>query len=204
MSLNLSGLETHVIAFDAAFKLFGFSQEQFDRKRSSFDRAGVDQSRLFLAWKFIAARDGALSIYNFAKIMEAIRSSMNEVPTIRAIVDHAAIRLAVKKFESKLPDFEGVRHSVAHSAEFVNSQEAIQRNAFSGTLTAGPVQGIFKSLTIHNSLVNSKFTTSLEGRLISYDVSQATLDVLNSAKRDFYAVFAPVETATMAMPPSKA
>jgi hypothetical protein len=83
------------------------------------------------------------------------------LPAFRPFIRHDVIRLSVKLFRAWFPNYLEMRHSIAHSAESASLEERI-RNAVGG-------------ISLRENLMGRKFTSSVEGRLLSTEISQTTL-----------------------------
>lgn len=128
-------------------------------------------------WSILACRDGAITIFNFAMCLDSIKSNRHQTPSLR--FDKEKIRDAGKLFREHFPDFEKIRHGVAHSAELMKNLEQFDRNA-----TMEPTQlgqwSIPSGTLIQNAIVGRRFALTHEGKVLSYELSEAS--VLNLAK----------------------
>src|SRR5467141_2683847 len=52
-----------------------------------FDLKIENAKDLNVAWRFLAARDGVISIYNFIECFEAIKTSARNIPSIEQKID---------------------------------------------------------------------------------------------------------------------
>jgi hypothetical protein len=77
-------------------------------------------------WHFIAARDGAMTIFHFAKVLENMMASIGQCPTILALVDRDKFKKVRKNLRELFPRFEAVRHSVAHAGELMKDPETAE------------------------------------------------------------------------------
>ena len=90
----LNSIPTHVEDFVAAFRLFEFILNNLD----AIDDAPIKAARTASAWAQIAARDGALSIFHFGKLMEGIKQTLHSVPVLDSSMDRAKLRAAANLF----------------------------------------------------------------------------------------------------------
>ena len=181
---SLGDLDNYVRDFHAALTLFDFAEPQW----LNAEQDHVKQ------WSFIACRDGAMTIYHFGQTFQHIRAALGSCPTINSLVDSQHLRLTNKKFESQFPDFEGLRHAIAHASDLWKNVSSFARNAFTGKLT-GPLVVAAKGgrIAMRNNLINRQFSTTFETRLVSYEISAETLNRLISLKNEFYSAFRPAE-----------
>ena len=182
LSLALSSLNSYVINFEAALALFDFCGAI--RAASGVPPQGPLSDRIMLmSWRFLAARDGAMTIFHFGKTLQAIRRfGFSNCPTFKAKLDHAQLRIGEKLFRQWFPDFEKVRHSVAHSAELSRDSKSHMRNSVRGVL-------------IRDVLNERNFQNSYAGRVLSYDIDTTTLLHLKSVRNRVYAAFWPFDSS---------
>ncbi|MPZ55958.1 MAG: hypothetical protein GEU91_05535 [Rhizobiales bacterium] len=165
-------LDGYIKKFECALQIFDYSR---GRKEELLKDIEYDMSDFFnmMGWERVAARDGAMTIWHFAKCLAGIRSRLNEVPTINAKVNHTELRTAAKLFESKFKDFEDVRNAVAHIAELHKNSQASDFNSIHAAGGSHRMSENFHGRT---------FASSFEGKLVHYTVSQETLNDLIAIK----------------------
>jgi hypothetical protein len=88
-------------------------------------------------WVFVAGRDGAMSIYHFAKSMEGMMAFLGQCPTVLDKVDRTKLRSARKMLRELFPDFEAVRHAVAHAGELMKDPDTFRSTLSFDTRTFG-------------------------------------------------------------------
>jgi hypothetical protein len=150
-------------------------------------------------WMNIAARDGAITIYNFGQTIEAIRSNMRDCPTIMPLIDSRALRTASTLMRKAFPGYEQIRHSVGHAAEFSQSADLMKKHSVAGPYEIMPGPPIGQASTrvnIRNSLRGKTFTMTHGGKLYSYNLDRDSLEKLNRIKDVVYSAFRDVETKT--------
>jgi len=179
LTRNIMSLNRQVEKFAAALALRRSCEGQ------------TDQFPITLQWIFIAARDATMTIYHFAKTLEAIRGGCKNAPILQGRVDHERLKLAKKIFDARFPDFEALRHSVAHSAEKTRSAESFAMNTFSGSLETPPILMKNSNLYISEGLLGDKFTTTHEGEILSYDFNEVTLEALQKIETMVSVAFSP-------------
>src|SRR5262245_16361829 len=143
-------------------------------------RAWRDNQTLQEKWVQIAARDGAITIFNFGKSYEAVRASLKTCPALIPFVDETKLEAAGKKLRERFPRFEAVRHTVAHAAEFHRNENQMKAHAYA----AGPT-----SLFISGMLDGRTFSGTYENEIFSYEVSKETLVALIEVVRLTYTAF---------------
>jgi hypothetical protein len=175
---------------------FGAAVRLFDESFNDYARATItNTTNDGLARMHIAARDGAVTIWNFAKTVEGIgRRVFKECPTLARYVDRTQLRSANKLLRQLFPDFAPIRHSVTHAEELREKAAEHQINAIVGevfpTLQAHPLGTVQTKILVRNSLQGRRFQNTFEGQLRAYEVSSDSFVGLNKIKAATYAAFA--------------
>jgi hypothetical protein len=188
---SLFNLAFYAHDFSAAVALFDESYIQSAREAITRETGWGSN------WMALAARDGAISINNFGKAMEATTAPLGGCPTVLALLDRDALKLARKLMRDLFPSFEAIRHSVAHSAELHDKD----KHSVPGPVELVPgfvVGSATIPVVIRSGLNGRKFQNTFEGKLQSYEISVGTLNGLNSVKTAIYSAFVRVETETLA------
>jgi hypothetical protein len=187
---SLRGLSSYAADFGAAVRLF--DESFIEHARATVTNTTNDGHARML----IAARDGAMTIWNFGKTLDEGLTGriFNECPTLSQHVDHKQLRSARKLLVQSFPDFVPIRHSVAHAAERKNKAanhmiEETVRNVFPA-LQDHAVGSVKTKILIRNGLQGRKFLNTFEGQLRTYEVTTDTVDKLNGIKGAAYAAFA--------------
>lgn len=185
-STSIGGLASRVDDFKAALDLFDFSAVL---ARNNF----ID--RQFRAWKHIALRDGAMTVYHFGRALkEGSGNGLKECPSLTKLLAANHMRQARHMFSQKFPAAEKVRHGTAHSAEIGETKADYDMNAFSGNADLwGVIKGVPKGLMIQDGLAGRRYITTHRGEIISYELSAETLSFLCDIAREFYEAFDAVE-----------
>lgn len=191
ISGQLGDLSSYLKNFEAAVSLFDFCIQAIQSQRGIDPQINVHGMASLHRWQLIAGRDGAMTIYHFAKTMTAIRAGMSKCSSFRQLVNHDILRAATKLFEQLFPDFEGIRHAVAHTAELVRTAEATKMNSFTGSC-AGSALNFDEAdrLMLRSVLLNRQFTLTWNAKLLSYDVSRQTTELLARVLQQLYSGFA--------------
>jgi hypothetical protein len=83
---------------------------------------------VFIQYRIIAARDGALNIFHFGCSLEAIKKQLPMCPSIAQRTDAVKLRNAVKQFNSDFPHADNVRNAIAHAGEVFSTPQKIKEN----------------------------------------------------------------------------
>lgn len=186
---SLRSLKIYSEHFLAALQLFDFSHQQYRLAKEGNIAPSEEISKTLQRWISMSGRDAVMTLYHFGRAMEGIRESMNDTPTIMRMTKHHHLRQANKLFRQHFPDFESMRHSVAHSAENFKNREAFEENSFTGTIDSGFVKGTVKNMVISDSFFGREYTTTHEGMVLRLELSSASLERLNAVKAEFYSGF---------------
>jgi hypothetical protein len=177
----LLDLHSQVTNFDAAFLLFLTSMGYIALLNTGdpklLNMVPQKDPKLLTRWTLIAGRDGAMTIYHFAKVLESIRQfAFLDCPTFKSRIDHHQLRAAQKMFDKWFPDALRLRHAVAHSVELDKNLKSKARHS----------RGI---LTIRNAYVGTRFVNTHEGKAYSYEMSAQTVSHLKQVQSTFYKPF---------------
>jgi hypothetical protein len=168
---SLGYLNNYVANFSETLSLFDFCQTQVDAFVG--DKIRNPEFSRIRAWQRIAARDGAMTVFHFGKTLEGINASRRDLPTAFKMVNRNKQGAAIKLLRDQFPHWERLRHAVAHAGELWKDLPSFQETA-----------GDRKTATFRNFLSGRKLTFSFQGKAVSYELNQASLDSLVSAKRE--------------------
>jgi hypothetical protein len=176
-----------------------------------FDYCAVQSARHpadshFRRWPYVAARDGALSINNFAKIIGAIGRNFGSCPTVLALVDRDALKTANRRLGELFPNYATIRHAVAHLGETLGQPTNLDRNAIAGPVEVVPgfsLGGNGAKVVINGALRGREYTFTIEGELESYELSRNAANGLMEIRGEVYKAFIPVASETKARAASR-
>lgn len=81
-------------------------------------------------WKIIAQENGALQIYHFRQVIEAILLNLNNCPTLAPQVDAARFRLIRRRYNARFRWHEEMRDAIGQAAELTATPQDWERNAW--------------------------------------------------------------------------
>lgn len=178
ISIRLRSFNTYLAAFRAALRLFDFCETE------EVEKIGA------AGWKYIAGRDGCMTIWHIGKLMETIRGLLQKptCPVLVEFVDFSLTRRAVREFKASFPEFYDLRIAVAHSGEMYGDLKHAIKGPISiegplsefGFLFDRSIPTLFQSLFLGRS-----FVSSFEGKLVSYELSKKSSDELSRIKALF-------------------
>jgi hypothetical protein len=171
----------------ASSSIFGdaLSLMEFARRSSNFDQ---------LPWTAVAARDGAITVFNFGKSIEIIIANTSRCETLMGKIDHEQLRTAGRLLRQHFPRFEGIRHSITHMAEFHSSVAKIRSHRVTKHPQGDPL--IDKVLSMGplfpgGDLFGQTFIAAHDGKALSYELNSASLAALRSIMDAAYRPFTP-------------
>lgn len=176
---SVNNLIGYVEDFGAVCRLYEFckSSRYTDRENSDY-----------LKWSLVAGRDGAMSMYHFWMILSG--TNFRDCPTLRNFIDFCKLKDARKKFKQAFPDIEKVRHAVAHRAEIRQTLKKTTKNSFSGSISMPGINiNNVKNFSISDSFIDNKFHCTINGKIITYELSINTLNKLTEITCDYYVGF---------------
>jgi len=151
-------------------------------------------------WQQMAARIGAITIYEFYQICQGIDKMVTTCPTLDALVDKTARKDASKLFNEKFPNFADTRHFAAHGVEMTRFRNDIDRNSTLDPLFIGSTKLVNNGrMSIYGCLFNIEYINTHNGKIIKYVISQETFVDLVQVTKLRNVMFASVETATWEM-----
>ena len=156
------------------------------------------QDQLRSKWIFIGARVGALCLYDFFQDTQAINNNLRFCPTIVPMVDMTAKREAQKLMQSRFPGFADVRTAAAHPGEVNSTPQKMEANTVAAAVVGRGFSGD-GTVNISGSILNGDYTNTLEGRVVSYSLSNASVSDLQTILGLWAQTFQPVEDGTRAL-----
>ncbi|MHA1564413.1 MAG: hypothetical protein ACTSX7_03780 [Alphaproteobacteria bacterium] len=178
LNTTLGELRRYVMKLWAAIGLFEFAEKEKGKHPMIGD------------WRNIAARDGAMTLYHFSCVFARLRQSMKD--TLSVEYDVKALRNADREFLSKFPRVRGIRNSISHAGEHVETQAKFDKHAYTGSLDRGGLrirnEGGAK-LIISDTLDANRFTETYKNEVVSYEVSYDSLEKLVDVLEIIYSAF---------------
>ena len=118
--------------------------------------------------------------------MQQIRKGLGDCPTFLSHVDTSHLRTTAKLFQSYFPHHVEVRNAIDHAGEVAANPDRHSVDGFSGPgISAQNVKG----LMIVDSIMGRNYTTTINGAVLQYELSQDTLDKIISVVTAFYRGF---------------
>jgi len=151
----------------------------FDFIHHNSQQAKEDFAEIFPKWKLLAARDGAMTIYRFAKALEIATGLLSHCQTVLADVDRTRLRSARQNLAALLPEFESVRDAVIQAAAHMNDLDSVGR---SSRLEHSDGE-------LRDALRGRKYQSTFDGKLQIYRINRQTYEGLIAVANEFYSAF---------------
>jgi hypothetical protein len=159
--------------------------EQFKTAIALFDmiqRAEAPHNVLrneYHAYRMIAARDGALSIFHFKCCLESIRKQLPRSRSLSALVDKVKIRDELKRFSVLFPHADSARHAIAHAGEIFKSPEWMKQHGMK-VPKYGPGFAVDEGGYLLSALHDRTYSVGNRGEVFSATLDHIALSNLRS------------------------
>jgi hypothetical protein len=177
---RLSELAFYVDDFTAALELYEVSTKAVGHIMQPFDGT-EDETRarnIKRRWRFIAAKDGAMTLYHFGETLDAIRGGLGECKTLRDMVSTEKLKAADKHFDRAFPNYVKLRHSIAHQAMVAKAPYmTVSRSDGSG------------QTIITGTLIDRRFNSIWNGHRVEYEISESSLSELATIRNQVFDAF---------------
>ncbi len=179
----LDNLNHYVDCFESALELHDHGQAKHLATKGK-------RWRIFRHWQFIAARDGALSIYHFHWTLQGLVSAVSDCKYLSDRLDLTAIRTARKQFESWFPNAIQLRHAVGHSAERTKNRRDHIEHGFTGICKIpGLNRGRVRDYVITDHLYRRTFCNTWKGKIECYKINGQNMERLALTRNAIFDVF---------------
>ncbi len=142
----------------------------------------------YFAYRMIAARDGALSVFHFKCCLEAIKKQLPRSKSLSALVDSVKIREILKRFSVLFPHTDNVRHAIAHAGEIFTSPERMKQHGMKVS-RYGPGFAVHEGGYLLSALHDRTYSVGNHGEIFSVTLDRASISnlrtVLSSVQEAF-------------------
>lgn len=149
-----------------------------------------DAMQLLHEWKQIAARDGAIAIFEFGKTIELTLEETKKCPSLSSIVTMPALSDVLGP---TLLDYWSVRNSSVHASENIFAAE---KHAATGThVIPGTLNDDHQHAQYFGGMISNRtIAASVRRKVCSFDLSQEMVDDLLVVQKRFFAPFQVAES----------
>lgn len=180
---QLTDVGIYQLAFADALALFDWCVENRHSQLEHIDRPD-EAHRQLLAWEFIAARAGALTIWDFGHNIHQIAMNLRKCKMLNDLVSNRDLDTVAKMFAKAFPNAEHIRNASAHPADLMWNPHFQKVNSFDGPLEVNgraiiagdPVQTHF------SGIVDSTVVVTIYGKAVSYDLTSQSLKKLDEIR----------------------
>jgi hypothetical protein len=204
---NIDAIGEYLDKFRSAISLFDYIEEPLKAAAET----GMGTVFEISQWHTIAARDGAMTIYHFSDIIIGTSQTVKSCKPLDSLFDWKQYRAAINLYKQFFPTGETMRNAVGHSGEMLSQPAALRHNAFRGSykgpgLTIGPdgIRGGGPSqmtsigysgpswdggVILRDCMQGRIYTATKSGSLLTYELSQNSLDKLERVAESFISAF---------------
>lgn len=176
LQTSVTEVEMQRSSFHAALSLYDYCSIGVT---TALERGDFGTRKLFGSWQLIAMRDGAMTINHFWHALHGANGAIAKCPTLSPLVRRDSLGKAFDLYREAFPRSEAVRHGVAHSAEMTKNQKQFTRHASEGSWNAPGIDIEGDQIFFGGSAANREFITNFEGVIVSYELSQPTMNTLD-------------------------
>jgi hypothetical protein len=205
----LLAIQKYHRTFRAALRLFDQSSAQadeFNRQRRGQSQTGVmpwyvtqDAEAIsdIKEWRFVAARDGAITLFNLRDALDAITAALHQCPTIKGYTKSDEFRKLKSIYDTQyFPKIKLARHAIAHSGE---ASGVTNRHSVKSPIPDVGVEGSSDSkFFLGEGLFGREFRATFSGHVVGYELSTTSLDHIARTINGIYSQFHEAERETRA------
>lgn len=203
IQLNLGKMASEAEEFRSSYRLFEYCSDNMIPFTSAVtpvnNRDRVDWNILLGNWQLIAARNGALVIYDIYRIYQELGSLRANCPSLfRYVVDKDFGKFG-RRFEIEFPGFAKLRNAAAHKGEHASNPKKFRDHLTQDTSFFGAHSNIEPGsrFYINGSMVGKRYMFSVEGGVVGYELSSQTVETLYAIVDDFFDVWRLAENTTL-------
>lgn len=190
---NLYGIDMMVSSLGDAVQLFTYANSSASKLDVSAGVEVREQRRMLRNWAIIGAKAGAMYVFGFDKALSEISKNLSQCHSIKDMVDGAVIRSGRKSFREHFPNFEDLRNAAAHPAEFYGTPAKVAKHSSSKEFNSPGFTATNRaSYIIDGSIIDGRFSCTVEGQLISYAPNSESVAKLKNSADLIWSAFEPV------------
>lgn len=191
---SLTNIDMHLQSFEAALRLIEYSEVQImaahERRRIANESLPTQELmnsvRLYNGWSYIAARDGAMTLYHFEKALGVATSNLKLVGALSALMDWPAIEKTKSDFKKLFPKAKAMRHAIAHVGELTQDRLSKDKN-FAKVKAVNEAGAEIIQRFYFENLVGRTYTVTKDKEMLSYSLTAESFERLSSIREQFHA-----------------
>jgi hypothetical protein len=150
---------------------------------------------VFIQFRMIAAKEGALSIYHFGNSLGALRKQVVMCPRTRNLTDTAKLKEAFGLFNKYFPHANNIRHAIAHAGEVwaspAKAREHRQKEHYASAGIASAAGGFRIAV-----LYERTYSVGWEGKVFEVHMDVSTIQKLTEVSNLAASAFPQVPIGT--------
>lgn len=175
LEISLNNMQRFIRYFASDLKLLDHCLLEKSKLIGPEDRP---KREIFALWSMVSARDGAMNVYHFGKSLHGAGHALAKCHSSKGKRDEKMLKNARRLFATSFPRNEAVRHAVGHSAELAYP-DWHKNHSFTGSHSGkGFSVAQATNVMINPMLLGRTFTATFEGKILSYELSEKALEVL--------------------------
>lgn len=138
----------------------------------------------FKYFQDVAVRDAGMGIWHIGKILVLIAEELNKCPVLSTHIDKNRRKLEWNLFDkSRFPRWEGIRHAIAHKAEFYLTSNAIASHSIIGPMQHGHLRADHPSSRVcfhgcEGRVFGASYNRGDGAVVVSFELTEASLNKL--------------------------
>jgi hypothetical protein len=150
---------------------------------------------VFIKYRMIAAKEGALSIFHFGNSLDALRKQVVRCPIYRGSVDTLKLKQAFSLFNKRFPHANNTRHAIAHAGEVwaspAKAREHRQKEDYASAGVSSVAGGFLMA-----GLSERTYSVGWEGKVFEVHMDATTIQKLSEVLHLVNSAFPPVPSMT--------
>jgi hypothetical protein len=169
---------------------FASALELFDHAYELMKTAEQEDWDVFRHWQFVAARDGALSIYHFQWSLQGMFNSLAQCPYLASRLDEVALRQAKKQFDKWFANAVAMRNSVGHAGDKTKHAQEHLQHAFTGICDIPGLRlGLVTNYTITDHLCGRMYCNTWNKKIECYRIDHDNLQKMTLTRDTIFDIF---------------
>lgn len=197
---NLIRLDMYCQRFRHTLSLFDTCYAERAKLRQKTEAPGPypPQYDTFITWELIAGRDGAMTIWDFARATHLVSKNLEKCPTLAMLVDRPRYEKCLAQFQQDFPNAKIIRHAVAHPSDLYGAPKDAASNSFTGEFNAHGIEiDANDANTVFDGISGRQVLVTIYGQIVGYELSDDSVQKMQHVRDEIHKVFAPAGKATM-------
>ena len=164
------------------------------------DTVRKETCEMLHSWELMALRNGSMVAYGFQEVLQTLNGSLKSATHLRSLCDQRLKRAGRKTFEEAFPQISPARHAAAHPGEHGATKSKIDKNSTTDEFESmgNKIKGGGGSIFVSDMVVRSgnaiTYSSTLNGKFVTYELSEKTCWKFYRAANEIWSSFAAVIT----------